>query len=656
VERLLPRKMDFPSSIRLPSERESRAAAALAHALVPDCKVRPGADISTVHQTEQLLERTFPEMVRPYRAVHVALSEAARAFTGKRFEDLTEDEAERLLNRWLVHPVLSKLIVPLGALYRLTHFGRGNPRDPDRPSLPTIQNSEKPRWLSQTVAARDYAEAEDLECDVVVIGTGAGGAVVGRHLADQGHAVVFVEEGEHYQRNDFPGTLTGTIENLYRNTMSFGNTVVPIMQGRMVGGSTAVNGGSSFRPPRWVTDRWCEELGSAEFSRDALEPYFAKTESILEVGPADPRYAGPLHEIFGRGADALGWHHSLMRRNAPGCQGDGFCDLGCSSDARRSTNLAYLPPALERGAFLFYGLRADKVLIENGRAVGVEGVALLKDRSVARNAGGKPKRVRIRARAVILAAGTLNTPLLLLRQGLGNSSGQVGKNITFHPSGPVTGLFDEVLNCDRYIPQADFSTQFLESGILLLSAGSDFQTTAPLLPFFGRALAEVMDQQKHLAGIGYLLADDARGRIRLGPGGHAITTYNLTPLDMERAKMAMAACARLLLAAGAREVFPGVSKPIRLRSERDVARFEAKKLSPSDLVVTSYHPLGSCKMSHNPRLGVVDTNHECHDVKGLFVVDGSTVSGPLGVNPQITIMGLATRAAEKIGQIIEQTA
>jgi len=645
--------MDFPSGTRLPGERESRAAAALARALIPESKVARGGDLATVHHTERFLSKTFPELLGPYRALQLTLSEAARGFTGRRFEELDEETAEKLVKRWLTHPVMSKLIVPLGVIYRMTHFDRPDVKGPLGYSLPVVENIEEPRWLSQTIAARDYPDSEDLECDVVVIGTGAGGAVVGRHLADQGLAVVFVEEGEHLRRNDFPGTLVGTVQDVYRNTLSIGNVPIPVLQGRLVGGSTAVNGGSSFRPPHWVTDRWCEELGSSEFSSESLEPYFERTESILQVEPADTRYAGPLHEAFGRGADALGWHHEVMLRNAPGCQGDGFCDHGCKTDARRSTNIAYLPPALEKGAFLMHGFRADKLLTDGDRATGIEGVALLRDRSVARLPGGKPKRIRIRGRAVILAGGAVASPTFLLRQGIGNSSGQLGRNLTFHPSGPTTALFDEEMNTARYIPQADFSTQFLKEGILLLSAGPDFQTLPPLLPYFGRELTDLLEQHQHFAGMGYLLADDARGRIRLGPGGRPITTYSLTNLDLKRARMALAACGRLLLAAGAKEVFPGLNKPTRWSSERQIVEFEQQRLSAANLILMSYHPLGSCKMSRNPATGVVDTNHECHDLKGLFIVDGSTVSGPLGVNPQITIMGFATRAAEKIGQLLD---
>ncbi len=131
-----------------------------------------------------------------------------------------------------------------------------------------------------------------------------------------------------------------------------------------------------------------------------------------------------------RGCDALGWTHGALIRNAPGCEASNFCHLGCRSEARKSTNISYVPPALERGAMLFTGLKAERVLVENGRATGIEG----------RAANGN--RVRVRARAVILAGGTVPTPLFLQAQGLANSSGQVGRNLTLHPSCGVMALFD----------------------------------------------------------------------------------------------------------------------------------------------------------------------------------------------------------------------
>lgn len=631
---------------------ERRAALALARAILPTTEAMAGADEETVRQTEEFLARLLPEAVPAWGAAQRALAASARLFTGKPLESLGATEAEALVARWAEHPVMGKALNAVASVYKVTHFDRPELRGALRQKLPVIENIEQPRWLEQISRAQDFDNSDDLECDVVVIGTGAGGAVVGKHLADQGFAVVFVEEGEHRRRNDFQGNFKWTVEHLYRNTISLGNSPLLIPQGRLVGGSTAVNGGSSFRPPRWVTDRWCEELGSEEFSSEALAPYFERTESILQVGQADTRYMGPIHDIFVRGCEANGWHHEVMRRNAPGCRGEGFCDNGCRTDARRSTNLSYLPPALERGAFLLTALHANKLLLEGGRAVGIEGVALDTERKEVRDKSGKVKRVRVRGRAVILAGGAIASPLFLLGQGLANSSDQVGRNLTVHPSGPVMGMFDEVVDGGRYIPQADFSHQFLEEGLMLLSASPDPHVAPPLLPFVGRRLMELLTRTEHIGGVGYLVSDEARGRIRRGPGGTPLFTYNLTKRDLEQCHRGLVLCMELLLGAGAKEVFPGMLTPHAIRDRAGVERFRARKLKPSELLLTSYHPLGSCRMSKDPREGVVDLNHQSHDIPGLFIVDGSAVRGPLGVNPQITIMGLATRAADKIGALL----
>lgn len=635
------------------SPRERNAALALARALLPSTAELQGADEKTVEATESLLQKVFPEALGPWGALQRSLLATAPLFTrGRSFEQLSPAEAEALVSRWVTHPLLGKIVSPLSSIYKIAHFDRTDLRGGLRHSLGVVEQIEQPRWLEQIHRAEDFDTSEDLECDVVVIGTGAGGAVVGKHLADAGFAVVFVEEGEHYRRNQFGGNLRGALENLYRNTLSVGNATFPIPQGRLVGGSTAVNGGSSFRPPRWVTDRWCEELGSDEFSTDSLETYFERTETTLHVEKADPRYAGPIHEIFERGCKALDWHHDLLSRNAPGCRGEGFCDNGCRTDARRSTNLSYIPPALSRGSLLLTGLRAERLLLEGGRAAGIEGVALQTDRAPARDSQGREKKVRVRARTVILAGGAIASPLFLLSQGLGNSSGQVGKNLTVHPSGPAVGLFDEPIDGEKYIPQADYSFEFLREGILLLSASPVPHMAPPLLSFVGQRLMDLLGKTDHMGGVGYLINDSARGRVRLGPKGLPLLTYQLSREDVQRAHRALVLCTQLLLAAGAREVFPGLMHPLSIRSQEGLARFERMRLQASDLLLTSYHPLGTCKMSRRPEHGVVDLNHQSHDVPGLFVVDGSTVLGPLGVNPQITIMALATRAAEKIGQLI----
>lgn len=641
------RKIDNPPDLA----RTRQAAIAVARALLPSTERFEGAGLKTVLHAERMISKIAPVALWSWQKSHVALSELARLQTGRPLHELPPDQAEQLIARWMGTPLLKSLLFAYGSVYKVSHFDlpelRGSIRE-----LRVVQAPERARWESQIIRGEDLDE-EEITCDVVVVGTGAGGAVVGRHLADRGHAVVFLEEGEHVRRHEFPGNFQTTVEQLYKNVFSLGNQMMMISQGRLVGGSTAVNTGTSFRAPRWVMDRWCEEFGSDDFRADALDPYYSRVENMLQVEPADVRYAGPPHAIFHRGARALGWHVDTINRNAPGCRGEGMCDNGCPTDARRSTLIAYLPGALERGNMVFSGVRAERVLLSGGRAVGIEGVALdRKGKPVVTKSGGH-KRVIVRAPTVILSGGAMATPQFLLKQKLGNSSDQVGRNLTLHPSGPTMGLFDEVVDGHKFIPQTAYSHEFLKDGVMLLSAHADANMLPPVMPHLGRRLMHVFENYRHLACVGFLLEDTTRGRIRLGPNGGPVLTYNLTKKDVERMHRSQVRLADLLLAAGAREVYPGMLPPMTIFDRSGVDRLAGLRPSAADFLLTSYHPLGTARMSPSASRGVVDLDHAVHDVPGLFVVDGSTVSGPLGVNPQLTIMALATRAADRIGHRID---
>src|SRR5262252_3694951 len=430
---------------------------ALAEAIIPGTSNIPGADDTTVREVATLIGRLSPSLARAWTAAHRALDAGARLRTGRPFHALSAARQQALRRRWERDPIFRAPLSIVANVYKIVHFDAPHVQRAlgarPKPPLPVTE----PRWTQQ-VHAGDSWTGGDVECEVVVIGTGAGGGVVGHELATRGHAVVFVEEGQLFHRHSFDGSTVRAYERFYRPVFAVGNATFPIFVGRMVGGSTAINGGTAFRTPSWVLERWCEEMGTDAFEPPRMERYFERVETHLGVGPASRRYLGPIAEVMQRGCDALGWTHGELLRNAPGCEASGFCHLGCRSDARKSTNLSYLPPALERGAQLFTGLKAERVLVENGRAIGIEGSA------------GNGHRVRIRARAVILAGGTISTPLFLLRQGLANSSGQVGRNLTVHPSALVNAIFDEETRGFDHIPQGYGSEQFLEEGILLVAA------------------------------------------------------------------------------------------------------------------------------------------------------------------------------------------
>jgi choline dehydrogenase-like flavoprotein len=297
-----------------------------------------------------------------------------------------------------------------------------------------------------------------LECDVVVVGTGAGGAVVGRELAEAGLAVVFIEEGQYHDRTEFTGRAISMQQKLYRrggSTFSVGNVAIPIPLGQTVGGSTTVNSGTCYRTPDRILHDWQRELGLDELGPEQLAPYFDRVEAVLGVEYAKAELLGGNGRVIARGCDALGFKaHGPLKRNAPACDGQGVCCFGCPTDAKRSTNVSYIPLALKAGAEVFAGARMTRIIVEGGKARGV----------VARTEGGHT--ITVRARAVVIACGSIMTPIVLARQGLGARSGQLGKNLSIHPACGALAEFDEQILSWKGIPQGYSIHELHDEGIL----------------------------------------------------------------------------------------------------------------------------------------------------------------------------------------------
>jgi choline dehydrogenase-like flavoprotein len=617
------------------SRDQARAAVALAEAIIPGSTRLAAADFETATRAEALLGHVSPWARSAWARALTALDAAAIAKTGRKFHRLSVAEQESVLRGWEQNPMMRAVLQAVSFALKFVHFDRPEVYASMGGALNVVDHLESPRWLDQIHVADEWPDAE-LECEVVVVGTGAGGAVVGRELAEQGLAVVFVEEGSHHRRDAFTGSSVEAHARFYRGAASVGNAPMPIFMGRLVGGSTAINTGTCFRTPPHVLDEWCEALGTRELSPERMERHFSRVEATIRAEPADPRYVGAIRDIIARGCEKLGWTHGPVVRNAPGCRGEGFCDFGCRTDARQSTNLSYVPPALERGAMMLTRLRARGLIVENGRAVGVYGTT------------PTGRVMRVRAPTVILAGGAIPTPVLLLQQGICNGSRQVGRNLSVHPSGAMLARFDEDIRGPRHIPQGHQVDEFLPEGILIVGAQTDYNYFPLVVPLTGRRLMREVEAVDHTVGFGVLIRDASRGRVRVGPTGAPLITYNLGTSDVQKLHRGLVKSGELARAAGARALLPAVLPGETISTDRDWARFVQTPLTPSQLLLTSYHPLGTCRMSRDPASGVVDLDHAAHELPGLFIVDGSTVPGPPSVNPQVTIMALATRAAERI--------
>jgi choline dehydrogenase-like flavoprotein len=416
-----------------------------------------------------------------------------------------------------------------------------------------------------------------------------------------------------------------------------GNTFIPLPMGRLVGGSTAVNTATCWRTPDWVLDRWAREEGLRDLAPERMAPYFEHVERELKVAPSGEKILGGVARVVARGCEALGYSHMPLMRNAPECDGAGVCDYGCPTGAKRSMDVSYVPSALSRGAQLMTGVRADRVLREGGKVAGIAGTAL-----------ATGKRVRVRARATIVSGGTIMSPMLLGLDPVAKRLPWLGRNLSIHPATTVSALFDEEIRGYAAVPQGYCVDEFRREGILLMGASAPIDMGANMFAFTGRKLVGIMDAYDRIASFGVMVDDETRGRVTRGPGGRPLILYRLGSVERERLRRGVEIMARVYLAAGAREVYPALHGHRVIRDAGDIARLAASLPAASDWFLSAFHPLGTCRMATSPDRGVVSSDHQVFGADGLFVVDGSTVPSSVGVNPQVTIMAMATRAAGRI--------
>jgi choline dehydrogenase-like flavoprotein len=632
------------------SERQRRTLIAVAEAAIPAGEIFPAAGAMTVAKMEPFLSR-LPEFANSAAGALLAALDADALLHHRRlFASLSVEDRVEVLERWrrggtARRGALRALITPL----KMAHF--------DDPAMyqtlgcvyefDKIRLEPRPGWWKERVhAAADLDGDLAVECDVVVIGTGAGGAVIAKELAEAGVAVVMLEEGRFFERDEFNGRAFANQRSMYRNggfTFSVGNPPIPIPIGQTVGGSTTINSGTCYRPPARVLSRWADELGLTDLTEEKLAPHVDRVERILGVAEAKASLMGGAGRVIARGCDALGFsHHKPLRRNAPDCDGKGVCCFGCPTDAKRSTNVSYVPMALKAGAELFHGVRVERIVVSGGRATGVVG------RVTGRSPDGShiDRTLTVHARAVVVACGTLLSPVLLERNRLGLSSGELGANLSIHPAAGMLAEFDEKIDGWNGIPQGYAIEEFHDEGILFEGATTPFEYSMSfLLTQVGPRLTEIAEGYDRIASFGFMVQDTSRGRVRL-INNQPVITYRLNDHDVARLKRGIDILARVYFAAGARTVFPPVYRFEELSSETELERFRKAKIGAGDLELTAYHPLGTCRMGLDPNRSVVGPDHQLHDCQGVYVVDGSAVPTSLGVNPQITIMSLATRAAE----------
>lgn len=476
--------------------------------------------------------------------------------------------------------------------------------------------------------------------DVVIVGSGAGGAVAGAVLAQAGLRVLVLEAGERFPQAELTGRARDLAPRVWRGAglqTTVGNVPIVVPTARAVGGTTTFNSATCFRTPPALLERWAREDGLDAWTGEALAPFVAHVEAVLNVCPVPRAVAGRNAQLMERGARRLGWAGELLHRAVRGCVGSGVCASGCPADAKQHAGNTFLPRAHDAGATTVTGCRVERIALDRSRrrATGVE----------ARAAGGARLRVEASA-AVVVAAGTLATPVLLRRSGLRHAA--LGANLSLHPATGVWGEFDEPVEMTRGVPQAFGVDEFADEGFMLEGWAGSPDLLALALPAAGDEHRRVVRAWRHVGQCGLMIRDRSRGRVRCLPGGGALLRYDVEPCDRDLLVRAIAAAAELELAAGAHAVHVPIAGHGPVRTARDLASLRAARPAARALSLTAFHPLGTARASADPARGVVDADLRVHGVGGLLVADGSVVPSALGVNPQLTIMSLACRAAHRL--------
>ncbi|MEZ4458291.1 MAG: GMC family oxidoreductase [bacterium] len=474
----------------------------------------------------------------------------------------------------------------------------------------------------------------ELKCDVVIVGCGPGGLTTAAKLSEAGLSVVMLEGGDFWKKGSFNRKQSWALKNLYQDAGSRimqGNVFIPVASGRGVGGGTLVNSGISFRTPDYVLDEWTSRWGLDHWKD--RETLFREVEEVIGPAPTRADIAGENSNVAMRGfAKMDGVKHAYMPRNTPGCVGCGTCQTGCPSSGKASADVTWLPRALRRGTRVFTNTLVDKILVSNGRATGVSG------RMVDPETQKTLAPMTITAERVVLSAGAINTPMLLQRNGLANSSGQVGKNLHVHPGCGATAAMETEVRIWSGASQGYYAHHPEDREILAETF------TAPPEAFFaqigtpGHDAAAFFQNLKYLAACGFLIRDHSSGTVTAGESGPPTIHYSISAEDQKKFMRGIEFVTEMFFAAGSRRVRPLVSNAKFFTSWNEAKQFIRGTSDVANLLVYASHPMSTCRMGDDPTQCVVRPDGRTYDVENLYIADSSTHPTALGVNPQMTIM------------------
>ncbi|KAL1593077.1 hypothetical protein SLS59_009402 [Nothophoma quercina] len=524
---------------------------------------------------------------------------------------------------------------------------------------------------------------ELIETDVVIIGSGCGGAVCAKNLAEAGNRVLVVEKAYHWTPDHFPMSEADGWNHLFMNGafISSDDMSTSIVAGQAWGGGGTVNWSASLQTQGYVRREWADRglpfFTSAEFqeSLDRVCGRMGVSAEYLEQNPANAKLL--------EGARKLGYNHKAVPQNTGGAQHRcGHCTFGCGSCEKQGPVISFLPDAARAGANFIEGFHAERIIFKTiaGKKVATGVVGTWVSRDINGGVAGEPitrRKVILKAKRVIVSAGTMQSPLLLLRSGLKNP--QIGRNLYVHPvtllgaiyqeeikpweGAILTSVVGEYENLDGKGHGAKLeATNMIPSSWLIWldwKSGLQYKLDAA--------------RMKHMAGYISICKDRDTGRVYPDPvDGRVRFSYTPSKFDKKHIMQGLLALARIQYVEGASEIFttiPGVSVFKRdpslpasgdgINDERFRAWLEEVETTgfPSpESVFVSAHQMGTCRMSKVEKEGVVDPKGRVWGTEGLYVADASVFPSASGVNPMVTNMAISDSISRGIAAELESRA
>ena len=465
--------------------------------------------------------------------------------------------------------------------------------------------------------------------DAIIIGSGAGGAPVAWELCKNGWDVVMLEQGQILR----PASPPAILEKYYTAqgftiSVNGGNTIV--LAGSAVGGTTAINSGTCLRPLKECLAEWDEQTRMG-FSDGLLDPFFPKVEKQLGVCVPDRSLLSRSATKFNEGMQKLrGEQTFILPRNAPGCTAKGLCCVCCPTKAKQSTDLSYLPEAVENGLQLLIGTKAIAIK-EN-----TDHVHVRTDKNGVQQ--------DLRARNLIISAGALNTPGILKKNRIGTSYGKAGDHLRIHPANKVFAHFPGLKHGPGGIPQGTGYRPKELPRITLEGIHTPQSMTGPIIAAAGHRFNWWMKHHDDMASFGLMVRDRGHGKVRQY-GNFPTLRYRIHKDDAKDVVEGLKLIARTFFAAGAERVLLPFVGPNEIEFEHadQLNSIDAAKIKGTDIILSGFHPQGTAGIGR-----VVDGDLKVFGSQRTYVCDASVLPNSPGVNPQVAIMAFAHRLAEKL--------